>query len=260
MTDKKFADGVAGVLVGLVFLGVMAPSAAEARPNKVGICHEKGNGSYHLIDVSKEALQAHLRHGDSLPGQVFPDDPSLVFGPDCTPQQPAPVVEPGYSRLTEEGAVRFRQNNSGGEIYLGTADLGVGANRVESNYVWSDGVYEVTFSYDGIGNISTSVAGVEALNYAIEPMCNSGMWDTMDILVVDRSDDTAIAFENVALNGAVLGNFGSFDLGGTFGFQNWTVSAFDFSQPWTLTGELVIEGFSGSAEANKLQLTVGCLP
>ena len=260
MTGNMFADGVAGVLVGFVSLGVMAPGAAEARPDKVGICHEKGNGSYHLIDVSKEALQAHLRHGDSLPGQVFPDDPSLVFGPDCTPQQPAPVVEPGYSRLMEEGAVRFRQNNSGGEIYLGTADLGVGANRVESNYVWSDGVYEVTFSYDGIGNISTSVDGVEALNYAIAPMCNSGMWDTMDILVVDRSTATAIAFENVDLNGAVLGNFGSFDLGGTFGFQNWTVSAFDFSQPWTLTGELVIEGFSGSAEANKLQLTVGCLP
>ena len=33
----------------------------------------------------------------------------------------------------------------------------------------------------------------------------------------------------------------------------------DFTRPWELVGELVIENFSGSAELNKLQLTVGCL-
>ena len=82
----------------------------------------------------------------------------------------------------------------------------------------------------------------------------------MDILVVDRSDSTAITFENVDLDGNALGNFGSFDVAATPGFQNWTVSDYDFSQPWTISGNLRIQNFAGSAELNKLQLTVGCLP
>jgi hypothetical protein len=257
MTELKLASGFVGVAAGALMIGAMAPGVAEAGGAKVGVCAKQGNGDYHLIDVSEKALQAQLRRGSTLPGQPHPDVPGAVFGPDCAPQLPAPVVEQGYSGLTEEGSVRFRQNNSGGEIYLGVADLGVGANRAESNFNWGDGVYEVEFSYDGVGTITTHVGGV-SLDYPIAPSC--GAWDTMDILVVDRSVATAIAFENVQLNGATLGNFGSFDLAGTHGFQNWTVSAFDFSQPWTLVGALAIENFSGSAELNKLQLTVGCLP
>lgn len=256
MTVKNVLAGFVGAVAGVVVIGAMAPGVAEAGGAQVGVCAKKGNGEYHLVDVSEKALQAQLRRGSGLPGMPHPHDPSMVFGSDCSLQERTPIVEQGYSNLTEEGAVRFRQNNGGGEIYLGVADLGVGANRVERNFTWADGVYEVEFSYDGMGTISTSVGGVD-LVYTVTPSC--GAWDTMDVLVVDRSEVTAIAFENVELNGFALGNFGSFDLAGTHGFQNWTVSAFDFTQPWELVGELVIENFSGSAELNKLQLTVGCL-
>ncbi len=34
--------------------------------NRVAICHREGNGSYHTIYVSQNAVQAHLNHGDYL--------------------------------------------------------------------------------------------------------------------------------------------------------------------------------------------------
>jgi hypothetical protein len=231
---------------------------AEAAATRVSVCHMEGNGSYHLIEVSKMAVPAHRRHGDALPGEPVPDAEGFVFGSDCGLEEPTPVVAPGFSGLTEEGSLRLRQENSGGEIYLGVSDLGVGENRVEANRTWPDGTYLVSFSYDGSGTISSSVDGDNNLEYAKLPDCNGGNWDVMDILVVDRSIGTGIAFENVDLNGYALGNFGSFDVSGTSGFQNWTISAFDFTQPWTITGDLVIENFVGSAEQQRLQLTVGC--
>ena len=55
------------------------------------------------------------------------------------------------------------------------------------------------------------------------------------------------------LNGFSLGNFGG------EGWINWTVSKFDFSQSFTVSGDMVVQGWTGS-ETNKLQLIVGCLP
>jgi hypothetical protein len=37
---------------------------AKKSASKVAVCHVKGNGSYHLINVSANAVSAHLAHGD----------------------------------------------------------------------------------------------------------------------------------------------------------------------------------------------------
>lgn len=34
--------------------------------DKVDVCHVTGNGSFHVINISENAVQAHLNHGDSL--------------------------------------------------------------------------------------------------------------------------------------------------------------------------------------------------
>jgi len=41
-------------------------SAAEYQYGKVTICHRTGNGESHTITVSRNALPAHLRHGDTI--------------------------------------------------------------------------------------------------------------------------------------------------------------------------------------------------
>ena len=50
---------------------------------KVDVCHREGNGSFHLINVSGNALPAHLAHGDGQPGGGVPGDPNKEFDGAC---------------------------------------------------------------------------------------------------------------------------------------------------------------------------------
>ncbi|MGL6269844.1 MAG: MopE-related protein, partial [Chitinophagaceae bacterium] len=34
---------------------------------KIDVCHREGNGSFHTINISKNALAAHVAHGDIVP-------------------------------------------------------------------------------------------------------------------------------------------------------------------------------------------------
>jgi hypothetical protein len=79
----------------------------------------------------------------------------------------------------------------------------------------------------------------------------------MVITVVDRSTDTAITLENVDLDGNALGDFGVYDVPGTPGFQISTITGFDFSQSWTLTGDLRVAGLTHN-ETDKVEIDVGC--
>lgn len=50
---------------------------------KVQICHRTGNGSYHQIEISVNAVPAHRAHGDGMIGEPVPGSPGKVFGPGC---------------------------------------------------------------------------------------------------------------------------------------------------------------------------------
>ena len=68
--------------------------AASKPAPKVDVCHRRGNGTYKKINISGNALQAHLNHGDGVPGEAVPGDPSMVFAADCSPV-PAPIDTDG---------------------------------------------------------------------------------------------------------------------------------------------------------------------
>jgi hypothetical protein len=258
-----------GLIASFLVIG-LAFAEQDKEDKKVDVCHREGNGSYHLINISENALPAHLAHGDALPGDPVPDTEGKKFDEKCNVVDiPIPVVEQGYSNLTEEGGVRYKGDSSGNEIYLGFGDLGVGDNRVEAAYPdvyssWPDGIYQVKFLYDGASTIATEMmdaAGtiISLIYTEATPVC--GEWNVMDILVLDRLNTAAIAFNDVKIDGFELNDFGTFDVPGAPGWSvaNWTVTGFDFSQGFTLTGDLVVEGWTGN-ERNKLQITVGCLP
>ncbi len=65
----------------MVLVPVMAVGAGSA--NKVAICHRTGNGSFHLINVSVNALSAHLGHGDGQPGLSVPEMEGYTFDGNC---------------------------------------------------------------------------------------------------------------------------------------------------------------------------------
>jgi hypothetical protein len=216
-------------------------------PNKVDVCHyDAATGTYTTLSLPQQAVNAHLAHGDYLG----------VCGTNN------PVVTPGYSGLTEAAGVRYRGPSTGGEVYIGVPDLGVGGNRNESNYNWVDGIYSISFSFDASENkISTTINGAPVTEYDFDtepvgPGCAVGGWNTMDILLVDRLANGTISFNNVMLDSFPLGDFTS-PTPTQDTWLNWTVDNFDFSQDFTITGDLVVQGWSG-AERIKLQLTVGC--
>ena len=63
------------LVVGIAFVGP-AP--------KVDVCHSEGNGQYHLINISENAFDKHLAHGDAGAGELVPGVPGKKFADDCT--------------------------------------------------------------------------------------------------------------------------------------------------------------------------------
>ncbi|GAB4482187.1 MAG: hypothetical protein Kow00124_30780 [Anaerolineae bacterium] len=186
-----------------------------------------------------------------------------------------PSVEPGEPEGKLKGfAVRYRSfgNTGGDEMYLGRGDLGVAANRVARNFTSPWGTNNgVTFTYDQPGDRLLAAVDIDSdgtddfsLEYpdlanqvaALGNGCTVDEVDFMVLSVVGRDADTTVDFNNVMLNGMPLGNFS-----GTGGWFNWTVMGFDFTQSFTVTGDLLLSGaFGTSQELSKLEIQVGCLP
>ena len=49
----------------------------------VAVCHVTGNGDYQLLEIDESAKQAHIDHGDGVPGGAVPTETSLIFDDDC---------------------------------------------------------------------------------------------------------------------------------------------------------------------------------
>jgi hypothetical protein len=182
----------------------------------------------------------------------------------------AQMVTPGFIPHDEDlAAVTYRSfaNTGEGEIYIGVPDLGEVANREETDITWVvPGDNNITFSYDRANDmLTTTVVNTEGTFTLVYPNLSSqiaalGKTFTVDDLnimqidVVNRDEATIADFVNVDLDGNSLGDFVS------SGFETWMVSDYDFSQGFTITGKLILEGsFSNDQELSKLQIMVGHL-
>ena len=87
---------VGSMLVASVGVAAATPPDHAARPDrpaqaqdrgpaeKVDICHvSNGEKGMHVINVSGNALEAHLAHGDVLPGDPVADMENYEYGEDC---------------------------------------------------------------------------------------------------------------------------------------------------------------------------------
>lgn len=67
----------------LALTPVLAVTAAPAP--KVDVCHfDKDTGVYFKINISENAFQAHVDHGDAAPGDPVPGLPQKKFTDDCS--------------------------------------------------------------------------------------------------------------------------------------------------------------------------------
>ena len=53
----------------LVLVAASTANVVGQPLDKVNVCHRTGNGSFHEINISQNALPAHLKHGDVLPDE-----------------------------------------------------------------------------------------------------------------------------------------------------------------------------------------------
>lgn len=60
---------------------------------KRSLCHLEGNWSYHRIEVSPSAEDAHLLHGDGYPEMMLPGSTFLMFDADCAVLGPDVDIE-----------------------------------------------------------------------------------------------------------------------------------------------------------------------
>ena len=79
--------------------GVLAAPSALAKPQKVDVCHATPVGStgevaWHLIRVGAPAVEAHLAHGDGLPGEAVPGMDGWTFDGVCGQVAPVVTVDP----------------------------------------------------------------------------------------------------------------------------------------------------------------------
>jgi hypothetical protein len=156
---------------------------------------------------------------------------------------------------TQKAGVRFKSfaNTGSNEIYIGTGDLGVAANRAERGVTWTKpGSYDFSFTYDpqaltlttnvsgGVGSLTRNLSG---------PLTNL---DSIALHVVDR-DVGQVDLLNAIIDGAPLGSF--------VGNGAWATYAFpsnSLNDGFVFTGTLVIDGaFSNSSELSKLEIGVG---
>lgn len=63
--------------------GQSSGSITPAGADKVSVCHVDGRGTFRRLSISANALAAHLDHGDGLPGETLPGDPTRKFDDTC---------------------------------------------------------------------------------------------------------------------------------------------------------------------------------
>jgi hypothetical protein len=154
-------------------------------------------------------------------------------------------------------------------LYLGNSNIGVSANRVE---VGGNGLYvkpgatPIFFVYDKtadmlVASVNPTVSAARTITFTsvstklIAPATLCRM-NYMTVLVRNLGGTSTgiTTFSNVALNGFSLGTFSAAATTSSV----WTVSNFDFSQSFTVTGTIVLDnGVYGASENAKVELSIG---
>jgi hypothetical protein len=64
----------------------------QAGGTKVDVCHSEGNGDFHLINISENAFDTHVGHGDDSPGGAVPGMDGYEFDADCVPVESVAIL------------------------------------------------------------------------------------------------------------------------------------------------------------------------
>jgi hypothetical protein len=171
---------------------------------------------------------------------------------------------PSYAR---GAATRIKGFNSGAEIFVGPMTSASATPRAEANFnefqTVGQKTYQLTFAFDPLSNTLTSdlaspnVTVTYDLDTDAGGGCSSSGWDVAHLLILDNRTDSAVNVANLSVDGIALGSYGINDKAGTPGVQNWGIHRSSFGRGFTITADLVVDGYLGN-EAIKVELSLGC--
>lgn len=152
---------------------------------------------------------------------------------------------------------RFRAFDNGpvGELYVGTNDLGNGANRNEAafNYANRPGVNSITVTYDATTDMLTATHNGNTVSFPVV----GDLFNVVQLNVANRRGPSSTCqLNNVELDGNSLGDFQPAD--GTQ--EYYVISNYDFSGGFTFTADIVLGGSNGNNhgnENNRVEFTLG---
>ncbi len=131
---------------------VLPIGVAGKHANKVDVCHRRGNGTFILINISRNALPAHLSHGDGLPNGWVPEQPGKKFAANCS------LVEVPQKELIQTltifptGASFLSQSLTVGQVYEIKAS---GTYIYDAFLNWADAEYYLQYDVIQKGDSDT---------------------------------------------------------------------------------------------------------
>lgn len=164
---------------------------------KVDICHhDEFEGTWHLINVSENAKNAHLsNHDDGLPGDTVPGQPGFIFGPNCE------LVQDVCNDATVSGTIPNTPSESSGDVSVYN-DQGLALKKVGGNLLqvvvsttpggtinWSINIPAVGDNYTLPANVYfvTTLVGngsLDAFSQLVNVQCGANITG----VVVDQTD------------------------------------------------------------------------
>ncbi len=175
---------------------------------------------------------------------------------------PCPRVKSGNWGAVAGDIVRYRSfnNTRDSELLVGPNPVVSGyPNRMERNLTWNKpGAHNITVTYDQNADTLSATMNGNGLTYnAVSEYagCPIGNWNVMQLAVVNGDGGTTVNLENMTLSGYSLGSFN----GGSGSVLLWTVTHFDFTRDFTITGTISLAGnFSNDQELSKVEIYMGC--
>jgi len=156
---------VAAMVLGLVF---SISNLAVAGAPKVDVCHVTGHGGLQMLSISTRALNAHIEHGDFLPGELSFEGVSYpgLYGSTVTPIQ---LVGDDCSRIDAlkiEATMNFQQGQpvGGSAGWAGWSCLEIGYPKVVGG-----GVIPEDGTIIAQGMAKDGAASIDGYNYPVYP-------------------------------------------------------------------------------------------
>ena len=179
MKTKKY---LSVVIILTMLMVLVSATSVFAAAEKMPVCHVDEMGILHFINISENAYDTHLAHGDKKIGDVVPGMAGMTYGSDCTP-------------------VKTFADVSG--VWTGETGLAGSLGFAFTMTLTQDGTNVEGIVYSGAWNGTRTVTGTIVGNVMSLHTSGGGYWADFSGNVVSDNSYYGIGIDSSSLNVAM---------------------------------------------------------